>query len=324
MGLKDQIALEEAELAKLGITVEGDEEEGGEDDTPPAKKKQEKQTSEDDEGAGDGDDAKEDDKKGEKQPKKGDDDKEGDAAPGTEGKKPAKKEGEDDENNTAAQLRIERKQRKELQAKLDALQRGEGVAAPAKPIQTPVAKAEEGAEGQAKGPTAEERLEVIEREREQQKLEREATDEFLNYENEFKKEAPDYAQASSHMVGSMMGAVQAIYPNASEKQVALFVRQQLLHLAGQAVQRGLNPAEALYLMAHEKYGYKKAAPKTDNTRERLATVQKNQKRSASPLAGGGQNGSPSATLEEAADMSLADFSRLKPGEIEAMINDAQG
>ena len=74
----------------------------------------------------------------------------------------------------------------------------------------------------------------------------------------------------------------------------------------------------------ERYGYTKAKaqPKPDDAAKRLAESAKTRKRSATPLTGGGQQGSASATIDEAAKMSLADFSRLKPGEIDALIADA--
>lgn len=344
MSLKEQIRLEEEQLKKLGgdpgpaIDEDDDAVESGKETTPPAKKTTQKATDDENVDDGDDDDGDEDEAPGKKAPKsakKGKDDDADDADDdaddadkGEKGKKSAKKGEEDDENSTAAQLRIERKQRKQLEQRLEQLLAG-GVKQPAlKVAEKPAGEAGEGDQGQPKKETADERLDRIEREREQTKLMSDAVEEFNTYEKEFQAETPDYAQASNHVIQVMAQSVRALYPNATDAQVGTFIRQQILHLAGQAVTKGLNPAEALYLMAHERFGYKKAAApapkaKTDDAAKRLETVSKNKKRSASPLAGGGQQGSASSTLEEAANMSLADFSKLKPGEIEALISEAQ-
>lgn len=338
MTLKDQIRLEEEQLRKLGgdpgPAIDEDDDESGEDNTPPAKNNGKKPAADENVGDDDDDDADEKaapGKKAEKSAKKGkDDDADDDEGDDKDekGKKTAKKSEEEDENSVAAQLRIERKQRKAMEKRLEDMLAAQRSQPAPKTQEKPAGEAGKGDEGQTKQPTAEERLERIEREREQANLERAAVDEFNGYEAEFAKETPDYPQASNHMIQAMAQGVRAIYPNATDTQVGTFIRQQLLHLAAQAVQKGVNPAEALYLMAHERYGYKRAAAapaktKTEDATKRLETVAKNKKRSASPLAGGGQNGAASASLEEAANMSLADFSKLKPGEIEAMIAEAQ-
>lgn len=242
------------------------------------------------------------------------------------------------ENSLAAQLRISKKQQLETQAQVDRLMAEKRAPVVAQPTAVQV-KVDETVHEPG---SAEARLAVMERRQQEQDqasqeqdLQRQAVNEFVNFENEFKATTPDYEAASSHMIRRMTEGVAAVYPAATPAQVSQFVRNQVLQLAGKAATYGVNPAEALYAMAHEKYGYTKAAPKVDpkltptpkekaeDAAKKLALVNKNKQRSASPLTSGGQNGSPATSIEEAAEMNLADFSKLSAREIDQMIHDSK-
>lgn len=332
-GLMASIAEDEAKLAAMNGEddgADGDDTGDDADDAPAPKAKTKGNPPEDDDAGDEGDDAADPapGKKPEAKAKAKDDDK-ADPAPGKKPVAKAKDGEEEDGNSLAAQLRIERKQRKEMEAKLDALLKGAPAAPTPKAAPAPVAKADGTVDDAAAAPkalTADERLDAIERERESKQLEQAAIDEFNGYEADFQKDTPDYAQASDHMIRSMGAAVRALYPNATNAQISTFIKGQVLHIAGQAAQKGLNPAETLYRLSMERYGYKKGAatpaPKPGDAKDRLEKSAAVRKRTASPLAGGGQQSNPGATIEEAAKMNLADFSRLKPGEIDQLIADS--
>jgi hypothetical protein len=88
--------------------------------------------------------------------------------------------------------------------------------------------------------------------------------------------------------------------------------------ASQAHKAGLNPAEEIYSIAIERFGYqpKKAdesagveKAKPVSSKPNLSVIAANKKRSATGLAGGGQ-GSGGLTAADVQNMSNAEFSRL--------------
>ena len=318
MSLHDQIRKEEEEL-KAQMEVQ-------EEEAKAAEKGQEEGT--EDEGQDGEEEAEQEQNTKANEIEKGQE--EGTEDEGQDGEEEAAKaETKKGEGSVEAQLRIERKQRKELEARLAALESNKASQPPAQRQQT----LNDETQTANQGPTVEERVAAIEQQRQEQDLRNQAISEFQMFENEFQKNTPDYAQASDHMINTMANGVRAAYPNATDQQVGQFIQNQILTIASQAANKGLNPAETLYLMAMQNYGYDPQAAavknaenvqtKSKNAAKRLETVSKNKRRSASPLASGGHNGSPSATIEEAASMDLADFSKLSDAEISQMIADAQ-
>lgn len=304
MSLEEQIRLEEEQLKKQ---LEEQEAEAGstDEDADDAQDEDEKAKSEDE-----GDDA--------------DEDADADGDSEEEDKGDEEEDEKKSDNSLAAQLRIERKQRKETEKRLDALL-AQQQQHPA-PQQQQAKTEEQGKQEQADPNSVEERLNRFEREKEEKELFGAAVNEFNQYEREFSQANPDYENASRHVVGQMINSFRSLYPSATDAQAQQFIQNQILSIASQAVNRGVNPAEALYAMAYDRFGYtgqqeQKAAPKGQDAAKKLSTVSKNKRRSASPLQSGGQNGSANATIEEAANMNLADFSKLTESEIDQMIND---
>lgn len=305
--LEEQIEQEEAELAKL-------EAEGGTDEDTDADTANNDQNDnadgEDDSTDGDTsdtDNTDEDDKTD------GDDD--------TADKDDSDKDNVDTKNpnDVAAKLRIERRERLKLQEELAELRR-----ARENPTQQPTAT-DKTAQRQE---TVEERLARIEHERDSENLHKQAVEEFSNIEKEFAAQTPDYEDASKHMISSMYQGVKHAYPQLNDNQAAQFVQKRVLEIASQAARNNMNPAEVLYQMAFDKYGFdgtkaqapaeKKPTHKADN----LKNIAKNKKRSASPLIGGGQTAGANVTIDEANNMDLADFGKMSESEIDALINQA--
>lgn len=307
MSLEEQIKKEEEELKKLQEqenskeeeNLEQDDEEESDDDF------QEEESQTDDDGQDDEESV---------------DDEEHDSD------EDENKEGGSEENNLAAQLRIARKQKKQLEERLKSMQN---------PVQ-PDTKQNQNASEETKM-TLEERFEKREREERAKELKNSAIEEFIETEQEFQKETPDYKQASSHMLARMIQGAKFSTPGISNRQAQEFARDQILQIAAQAAHNGLNPAEALYNIAYEHYGYnpelykeeegsnndkKSQREKAQRETKRLEKINKNKKRSASSLAGGGQTRSNVVTSEEAANMDLASFSKLSEADMDSIINDS--
>lgn len=319
MGLKEQIEKDEKELKKLQA-----EEDGGEDETDDT---EDEDTEEDGEGADDsedGDDSEEEgDDEGKKQPEPKDDKGKKAAEDDANGKKPDAK---DDKGNPDARLRAERKKRLKLEEELAELKNRQ----PAQQQPQPKPAAQE--QPKAKAETTEEKVARLEREQTNQRQERErnelhqaAVEEFNDIEKAFASETPDYEEASAHMIAAMFNGVKHANPGVGDKQALAHVQRTVLSIASQAVKRNQNPAEVLYQMAFDNYGFQpgaKKAQKNSNATEKLQKIAQNKKRSASPFAGGGQNSAARATIDEGVKMDLASFSKLSDAEIDEMISQA--
>lgn len=316
MGLKEQIKKDEEELKKLQAAEDDDSDDNDDEEDDADDSDDQDDDTDEDEGADDkakGKKAAADDKKG----KKADEDDDSDEDDDDAGDDPKKK------NDLAAKLRKERKERMKLQEQLAAFQAKPPVQAQQPPVQQQP--------GTKKTETTEEKVARLESEqnaqrqaRERQDLERQAIDEFNEIETEFKKETPDYDQASAHVIQSMYNGAKAAYPDLTDKQALGFVQRRVLQIASAAAKRGLNPAEVLYQMAFDNYGYQPGAPKKKDTQkaDNLKNIAKNRKRSASSMAGAGQNAGARATIDEANKMDLATFGNMSEAEIDELIAQA--
>jgi len=334
MGLREQIKKEEEELKKLE-TGEQDDGEGDQDDTDSDTDTDEGDVKADAEG--DQDDAGADDepKGGKKQAAKTDKPaKKADAAKKA-ADKDADAEGDDDSdaeddekgknpNNLAAKLRIERKERMRLQEENERLRK---TSQPQTAQHPPVKGQQQEGEGKP-AETVEQRLDRMENEKAAQDLRTQAIDEFNSIETEYSKANPDYEAASQHVIRSMYGGVKAAYPHLTDKQALGFVQNRILQIASDAANRGLNPVEYLHQMAFDNYGFdpskaaQNGAPKKTGKADNLKKIDQNRKRSASPLAGGGQAASSNVSIKEAEDMDLATFGQMSETEIDALIQQA--
>lgn len=324
MGLYDSIKEDEAKLAELDKELYPDEDADTPDEDPVVNA-----DTPDEDPVVDADTPDEDDK-GEEDPveeDKGEEDPESDKDedPAEDGKGEEDPEDDKNKNNLAAQIRIMRKEKLKLQEELEAARRAN---TPQPPQNTPAPVTPSGDE--AKGEeTVEQRVARLEQEKYQTELRTQAQDELRQIESEYKKSNPEYGEAVKHLVGSMAAGVRAAYPTASQKDIANFMQDQLLRVAGDAHAKGLNPAEVLHNMAYERYGFDPAAkPETPGAKPteskpdpaaRLRKVSRNKKRAASAIGQGGQNTAPYATLQEAAKMPLGKFSKLTDAEIEKLM-----
>lgn len=319
MGLEETIKKEEEELKKLQEAEEKGLEDG--DSTVDDQSDDDEPTDEEADGTEDDDDASDDDIGSDED---GDDDSEGDDDEDAdvvenEDKKKSKKQRSKEEQSDVVKARMERKKRLKTEAENAELRR----------------RIEEGSETKADKDKLEEQgseddkewLAGFRQREEQQALRTQAAEELSTLENEFMTENPDYKDASTHMIKTMYKAATQFYPNLSQKQAIELVQNKVLEIAGQAARNGQNPAEVLYQMAFDTYGFdpanvEKPAPKKNAAAENLKKKAKNRKRSANGLAGGGQSAGARATIHEAEKMSVADFSNMSETEIDDLIAQA--
>jgi hypothetical protein len=161
--------------------------------------------------------------------------------------------------------------------------------------------------------------------KEQQEAERQAREHeeaqirgFMYAENQFKAVAPDYEDVSNHMISRMSESVRLLNPHADDVAVNNFVKKQILTWAEQAAQQGFQPAQYLYNLGKNKFGYQPKAPVlTKQERPNLSIVEKNRKKSASGV--GGSSGKSSLTIKALENMSVADMSNMDPEEIDSML-----
>jgi hypothetical protein len=127
---------------------------------------------------------------------------------------------------------------------------------------------------------------------------------------------PDFKQAYAHAYNMELEHLRQTNPNASDAQLKQHLGTQILMLASRAQNLGLNPISAIYDYAMNKHGYRpqrtqlQSAQTGGETRPDLAKIAANRSRSASPLQGSGSSLHSSFSPEQAAKMSVGDFSKL--------------
>jgi hypothetical protein len=171
------------------------------------------------------------------------------------------------------------------------------------------------------------------RESQQEKIRRDAivdaaVSEFVEIEDAYKKENPDYANAVDFGRKEYGKAIRMRDWDKTPAQIEAELDHMMLMFASQAKSKGLNPAEEIYDLAIERFGY---TPKTkqqeaeaeDNgqtedlppkKKTNLSKIQENKKRSISGLASGSGT-SGTLTAADIDNMSNAEFSRLTPSQL---------
>lgn len=143
----------------------------------------------------------------------------------------------------------------------------------------------------------------------------------------YSKVQPDYSKAIEHAEREYARAIKMMMPHTTDAQVAAALKKEKINLAIKCEQEGTNVAEVLYDLAIERFGYNPDAGSNESAptpaiptkpalvKPNLSTVAKNQRRSASPLDGGGQSGRPRITLEQASMMSPLELMNLPQEDI---------
>lgn len=121
-------------------------------------------------------------------------------------------------------------------------------------------------------------------------------------ERVFERTNPDYQKALDHLVAFRGSVLEELGIDDDDERRDM-VNRDLGNIVGTALQRGKNPAEAVYKMAM-KMGYKKSEPE-----KKLDTIEKGVKASSSLGSSGGKQGS-AMTAEGLAEMSDEEFAKL--------------
>jgi len=149
-------------------------------------------------------------------------------------------------------------------------------------------------------------------------LETAAVQEFKAIEADFKASVSDFDQVADHFNGKIAESISNLEPHLTPEQVMVKVKDRVLRMAGEYVRQGLNPAEELYHLSKERYGYK--APVDDGEEEPapkkpdLSKVAANRKRNAGTAGAKGSGSMPQLTREVAADMPVHEWAALSADE----------
>lgn len=160
-----------------------------------------------------------------------------------------------------------------------------------------------------------------------------AIGEFNQIRDQYISKNPDYVPAFTHAYDAYARAAKIMNPQLSQQDIVQQIDRQLIMYAADCAAKGLNPAEELYDMAIERFGYKPNAeaeepeevdekPETEKPavkpKPNLKAISGNRKKSASPLMGPGQAGKGALTKQGAADMTLGEMMDLEPEDWRAL------
>lgn len=163
-----------------------------------------------------------------------------------------------------------------------------------------------------------------------------AVEEFKAIRDRYIEKNPDFVPAFNHAFNEYCVALLKVNPSWTRDRVQKEVDWQILKYSGECARKKIDPAEAIYDMAIERFGYKPGSGMKRGTeddggedegqddgrrgaegmrrqngkRPNLSVVKNNQRRSASPLHGGGQSGNIQLTREAVANMSLGELKDL--------------
>ncbi len=150
--------------------------------------------------------------------------------------------------------------------------------------------------------------------KEQELIWRQAAKELISYEETFQKEQPDYEAVTRNGYEQLLKSYLNVEPWLSKEEAGAKVADFVMRFAAQAEISGVNPAKALYDYALSKFGSPQAQKEDVQTKQKtdLGKIDRNMKRSASPLAGGGAGSGGQITLESLNTMSNGELLNLDP------------
>lgn len=147
--------------------------------------------------------------------------------------------------------------------------------------------------------------------------------EMATYENEFKKDHPDYDDVKKYLINSMAFSLKTLNPRMTNEKLADAVTMQLLMQASQYYNEGYtNPVEPLYDMA-KSMGYqpvKEEVSREESKKPDLSKVAKNRERNAGMAGSAGGAGKGELTkLYAATEMTSAEWAKLPVEERERLM-----
>lgn len=164
------------------------------------------------------------------------------------------------------------------------------------------------------------------REREQDRTEQAAFAQLNEIQSDYIKENPDYPNAVAYGYQTYLNAMKITYPDLTHAEAVKATDKAVLKFASDAFKKGLNPAEEFYSYTIEKFGYTSKAKEEKKEEKKvvpLRTIENNKRRSASPLAGGGQDGASHKSLSALPEMSVGEFANLTSSQLDALEAEAR-
>ncbi len=170
--------------------------------------------------------------------------------------------------------------------------------------------------------TQSELKEIKERNAKSDKIERDkqvragAIKAYQDYEKEFIPQTKDYTEVTKFGVAQITNSIRIMNPKLEGEELQEAVLRQCLRLAAQAEAEGHNPAEHLYHMVKNQWGYQppapepEAKPEEEKLRPSIKSIAANKKKTAGSLAHGGKSGNNPISKEAFANMGFAEVARL--------------
>lgn len=147
-----------------------------------------------------------------------------------------------------------------------------------------------------------------------EQLVRTAAGELDNIQNEYKKVNADYDNALNFAKNEYRRAVKLMLPNKTDADIDLALKQEIFGIGLQCAKDGTNLGEVIYDMAIERFGYvpnsQPASRDAKKPRIDLSQIERNKRRSASSMEGGGEAGKRKVSIEQKSEMTIAEMLAL--------------
>lgn len=139
-----------------------------------------------------------------------------------------------------------------------------------------------------------------------------AQQELRDKEVAFKSSVPDYDEAIEHGIQRVIKQQKMLNPGLSEDAIRAQLNMERVQFAARMQAQGKNPAQGLYELMTEVYGYTPKAKESGKPAEvaKFETVKANKAKMASGAASGGATGVAPVSAEAVKSMTLADFAKL--------------
>ena len=164
-----------------------------------------------------------------------------------------------------------------------------------------------------------ERIEQLEQERqarEQINVVNQATAQLIEIENQFTAQQPDYPEVAEFLAKEIKKGIKVLNPHIGARELDQQFQMQVLRMAGQYHAQGLNPAEELYYLAKDEFGYTPAQKETpaQPVKPDLTKVAANRARNAGTAGVTATSTSGQLSADAMLNMSMAEFSKLSESE----------
>lgn len=142
---------------------------------------------------------------------------------------------------------------------------------------------------------------------------------FQYISNEFSKNTPDYNAAIGHALAKERMNMKNMHPDVPDYLIDQQLKKDLLMRASFYVNKGYNPAEALYAHAIDYYGYQPPSSNNSKPKTDLKRIEENKKRSTT-IIDKGSSGKKVLSADAIGSLSLEDLENTSQEEINTAIS----